>query len=910
MRRMTFIALLLCCAPAAAAELDVPVTVAEPRGVARTGWPATGGVPFKPGQVEDVGELALVDGRGGTAPAQFTKLMSWDDGSVQWALVDTTVDVPAMGETRFAVRKGETAAPEHPLEITETDESVTVDTGAIEFVVSKKNFGLFDRVTVGGKPVVTGGSVTLTGGTGVWYERLGRGKWEERVTKTHPGETFAAAEPRRVLWEYKGAVRATLRLDGKYQKDGESWLAYTTRITAWTGSPLVRVEHAVRNSNPEVGADAYISRAALSLELADEFEPQGSGQNWAAGGDGEVGLMTQNWHSAGIYRGPPGYRYEVRRSGWLKDWEPLYKQQATGEQAFVEVISRAPKTGDEHPRRCGALGFTKDGVYALADRAHKESEVWFDFYTGKRDAEANEARAKACRSSLQIRAPGAYVGEVGAMSVGPFGTLADEVAAYKAWGWDGWDDLGKRPTPPSPRHPKGVRGYVQDKDDPTLPTTHLPQAYVAVDPVHEVTEGDALEGYLLMWHRTGMRGYFDWAEAFAGYFRGQAIYRTDWGPRWGTEHGRRPTQYFVDPEKKLVRTRRKPRPLEKGERGTTGQPFGWFSPHCFDWWDARMHACHHYASGLLDYYCLTGNVDAKEAMLDLAVQMEHAYNTRHTEPGKGGYIRRNEARIWITMITAWRATRDPKWKKLADKFAGWVLKAPNWDPEINFFRMSHGRALRKFVSQFTKGHLESDRKFGRMSDLPAELDRYLTKHDIKAVWKKHTLRAQKGAETWPINSLGSTFQTSIFHMAMERHARVFDSEPMKKRVVLFARGVRELLWHDKIGHAIYSGYLGWPEKDMVCSRELWAKSPQISGFATRFCGDIWARAYTFSGDETFLAWGKQAWSRGSRRRFRATKQFAGPDEVGFFATIWGSHHDRCLETCARLFYHLLRAEEE
>jgi hypothetical protein len=903
MRPIVSMALVLVCVAAGAAELEVSVTVSEPRGVARTGWPATGGVPFKPGQVEDVGELALIDADGAAVPAQFTKLMTWDDGSVQWALVDTTVDVPAMGEARFTIRKGRLAAPKRPLEITETDESVRVSTGVVEFAVSKKRFGLFDRVTVEGRPVVTGGAVTVTGGTGVWYERLGRGQWKEHTTRTHPGETFAAGRPRRVLWEYKGPVRATLRLDGKYMRDGESWLAYTTRITAWAGSGLVRVDHAVRNSNPEVGADAYIRRAALSVELPGEFAPQGSGVNWAAGGGGAVGLLPQNWHSAGIYRGPPGYRYEARHNGWLKNWKPVYRQQVAGRKAFVEVISQAPKAGDKQPECRGAFGFTKDGVYALADRAHKESEVWFDFYAGKRAAKANEARAKACRSSLRIRAPGAYYGEVGAMSIGPFGTLADEIAAYRTWGWTGWDDKSKSPHPPSPRHPRGVRGGVGDQKYRTLRSTHLPDAYVAADPVHYVTEGDVIEGYLVMWHRTEMRGYFDWAEAFAGFFRGHAVYRTDWGPRWGTGHGRRPRMHFTDVEKKLVRERHKDRPIKETERGTTAQPVGWFQPHCFNWKDSRMHACHHYSGGLLDYYCLTGHVDAKEAMLDLAEQMAHSYDMgSSTEPGGHASVRRNQARIWITMITAWRATRDPKWKKLADRLADWVLKAPNWDPKLSYYRMMRYRAS-KFVSGYTKGHLEAGRE-ADLQDIPAKLDAYLTEHHITAVFPKYRVHAKKGDETWKIYTLGQTFETSIFHMAMERHARVFDSEPMQKRVVAFAEGVRKLIWSEKLGHAIYSGYLGWPEKDQVCALELWQEDPVLSGFATRFCGDIFARAYTFSGEKKFLAWGKEAWGRGSKRGFKTKKQFVGPNEVGRFATIWGSHHDDCLETCSRLFYHV------
>jgi hypothetical protein len=446
---------------------------------------------------------------------------------------------------------------------------------------------------------------------------------------------------------------------------------------------------------------------------------------------------------------------------------------------------------------------------------------------------------------------------------------------------------------------------VVNKKFELLPSTHLPDAYLAVDPVHEVTEGDAIEGYLVMFLRTGQRGFFDWAEAVGSYFRGHAVYRSDWGQAWGTGHGRLKTLTFTDVEKKLVRgRRRRSRPLGERERGTTAQPTGWYRPHCFDWWDARMHECHHYAGGLLDLYCITGNVDAKDALIDLAEDMADSY-TMHIriKPGGSFTFGRSQARVWITMMSAWRATRDEQWKPLADRAADWVLKAENWDPELSYYREGPGPP-QKFVDHWTKGYLETDRTFPYLRDVPPRLAKYLDEHGIKATYKKHQLRGVKGEKQWEIHSLGQTFQTSIMHMAMERYARLFDSKPMQERVVAVARGARKLLWSEKTGHAIYRGYLNWPEPGRVAAPSLWADEPAISGWQTRFLADMWARAYTFSRDEELLAWAKEAWDRGSKRKYKAKEQAAGPDEVGSFAKIHGTHHDDCLETCVRLFHHV------
>ena len=223
----------------ARAGVEVPVSVREPAGVARRGEPASGGIPFKPAQVKDVADLILVDAAGKPLPAQFTKLAGYDDGSVQWALVDAVVpELAANGTVRYTIRTGSGAAPARPLKIEETDDKVVVDTGVVTFTVNKANFALFDEVTIGGRKVVTGGSVDLLNCE--LAERKVIGEYNRETTAVMPkegGQAFLcrAGKPGRVKWEYRGPIRATLRIDGDYVGEGGAPLAYTTRITAWAG---------------------------------------------------------------------------------------------------------------------------------------------------------------------------------------------------------------------------------------------------------------------------------------------------------------------------------------------------------------------------------------------------------------------------------------------------------------------------------------------------------------------------------------------------------------------------------------------------------------------------------------------------------------------------------------------------
>ncbi len=93
-RAILFVVVLLC---ASAFCADAPFTVKEYAGIARTNEPVTCGVAFKKGEVTSLEQLSLF--RGGDAiPAQFSKLVQFEDGSYQWVLCDFTDNFTANEE--------------------------------------------------------------------------------------------------------------------------------------------------------------------------------------------------------------------------------------------------------------------------------------------------------------------------------------------------------------------------------------------------------------------------------------------------------------------------------------------------------------------------------------------------------------------------------------------------------------------------------------------------------------------------------------------------------------------------------------------------------------------------------------------------------------------------------------------
>ncbi|MCX7590826.1 MAG: hypothetical protein N2255_04275, partial [Kiritimatiellae bacterium] len=580
-------------------ELAVKLTVAEPAGVARRAEPASGGFPLKKGEVKQLDELTLLDATGKPVPVQFSKLASYEDGSLQWVLVDFLTDVPSRGRTDFVVRRGKAALPQHPLEIRENESMVSVTTGPTEFSVSKKNFRILESVTMSGTGVLGPTSMEVI---------------------DVDGRRFTAGTPTSISWEYRGPVRATLRVDGPYvDQEGGVFLWYTTRLTFWAGLGAVRIEHSLRNSNPLEGNDAKIRSAAVSFVLGFEETDQGSGPDWVARGNGKLGVLLTCHHTGGCFPGGG------RKGGF-------YRIEGASRKITAHVIPE----GGQGP------GYG-EGHFALMDCAHKDTELWLELYSGVREARANEERRLALLGKLHALADGAWISETGALGSGHFGTLADEIETYKKWGWKGWDDAKKYPkAPPNPH------------------------AYVARELIHNESEVDCAEGLLLQYVRTGERGFFDEAEAWARYYKTHYAYRTD-----GFEFSR--------------------------SRPNKGLKVGWYGPQEYGWSDSRAEKCHFYGRGIFDYYCLTGDVDALEAGRDLLEQARDSI--ADTKPGGaiGYYGVRGFARMWLTPIRAAQLTRDPKDREVADRFAEIVFKASDWD-ERGFVKWGAGPSYMASVS--------------------------------------------------------------------------------------------------------------------------------------------------------------------------------------------------------------------
>jgi hypothetical protein len=295
------LALALLSVAAHAEAIDIPLTVTNRSGVARTAEPVTTGVPFAQGVVPDVVPLplrVLVDGV--EIPAQFTRTARWPDGSVRWVLADFQVNLPASGSRQVVLRTGvPSRQPALPIVTTDSPTAIIVDTGADRVVLAKTHFALRGAAF----------DVDANGGT---YR----------------------AVPHTWVVEEAGPLKAVVRIDGVW-RNGSAPLRndlnrFRARLVFHQGKPDVRLFLTFRNNN------------------SFGYDPHGGGA--PRQGDLEVGRVA---FGAAVLL--PASRIHRFGSGVEKTWEltvPL-----TGPPAVVNTrhsSSGAVIAGDESPRPMAA----------------------------------------------------------------------------------------------------------------------------------------------------------------------------------------------------------------------------------------------------------------------------------------------------------------------------------------------------------------------------------------------------------------------------------------------------------------------------------------------------------------------------------------------------------------------------
>lgn len=210
------------------------IHVKESRGFPRAGEPIRIGIPFPRGLVFYPNDVAVLDQDSQWIPHQLRVLAWWSDRSVKWLLVDALVTVGAHKNAvlRLGRRTSATDAVRRDaasvLEIAEEADYLLVDTGSGQFRLSRASSGLFQAVRLGST------------------ELLAAAGCDARLRTADGREHAPVVE--RVFVEENGPVTASILVEGGFTDGG--WripLHFKSRMRFVAGSALVRIEFQIRN---------------------------------------------------------------------------------------------------------------------------------------------------------------------------------------------------------------------------------------------------------------------------------------------------------------------------------------------------------------------------------------------------------------------------------------------------------------------------------------------------------------------------------------------------------------------------------------------------------------------------------------------------------------------------------------
>jgi len=842
-------------------DFRIPLAVREPAGISRESAPVSGGIPLPRGKFFRQQPFALLREDGTEIPCQTSPLVEEEDGSLRWILLDFQDDIAASATMKYVLKPlPPSAYPEERVDISRDTDSIAVNTGRINFTVSKTEpFSLFESVEAGGRQIINGGEVS-------YIQMQGRAKYDDN-NEWKP-RTMTAGPPDSVKLVYAGPLRATVEVRGGF-KDDPLKMQYKAWITAWAGKSHVYVKYTLCNSHPEQFCVVLVNRASVELELADvpakillgadkpiEVDP-GSGEIWlhqgllpgteggARAGQGEKII----WSGGGEKKPAAGW---IAAGGifvcdTLFTADPAKRVSVDGNKLRLDSIAPVFE-GKNSPRT------SRHGRW-LIDCSHHSSEYLFDFYAAH-NHEMLERIVSTARSRLHATPSARYMNESGALSIGNFGTLEEEKHWYEQHGLD-YTSVSKK----------------------YRPEPHCGESRRAGDAVfvrrvnsHWDSEGDSTEGTLLMYMRTGDPGWWKYARAWARYHADLHALRTDgWTWKDGICHFRtgmrgcspvRRNFNYIFGKPGRVHYRIDP-PGEKDLFADAG---------------AQMCQCHAYGTGLADYYCLTGERDALDALLDI-VEVHRDVWFEKLRPGKSP-VGGDYAFTRGFMVTARAAAAVPEnydIRRLCTLMAGSLWQSPVLDERgahiAPLEKLPQGDSIEKAVVALGLETGTEGRKV------------FIRDPGTGKEWRP------KGSVTWQ-NVYGQT--------AADICARNFENEDMQDYTIGFAKFCAKYLLRTKSGQVLAKTLLDVLRPDDVFDPTTKpVKGGYNKGYYTLFFADAAARGYSWTGEKHLLEKAGMFWKKGA----------CADGTVKVFATHIKSNHDYVLHG-SRLFYEWSHPRED
>ncbi len=151
---------------------QIPIIIKEADGVERRNVPVSIGVPFPCGWLKEDELLIIKDNKGIYHPVQVKQLARWKDKTIQWARLDFFVSIkPHSRQTWFIEKTDDKEIKSSPLFFKKNGDSYEVDTGTAKFYLATEGCFPFKQVVVNNKNILSskGSNLLLIGDDGSEY---------------------------------------------------------------------------------------------------------------------------------------------------------------------------------------------------------------------------------------------------------------------------------------------------------------------------------------------------------------------------------------------------------------------------------------------------------------------------------------------------------------------------------------------------------------------------------------------------------------------------------------------------------------------------------------------------------------------------------------------------------------------
>jgi hypothetical protein len=346
-------------APAAANIADLPVKIqwlgdAPPLTASGISF----GVPWGRGATPKDQQFHVQSADGRVIPTQNWPLAYWPEGTLKWSGLAIAAGPGLTGP--FTVVPGASPAPDSPVQVKETADSIEISTGNLLCTIPRTGTALIASLSVDGREIGRNGRLIAL--------REDRSKQADGWVRQ---ENYAS-EIEKVTVEQSGPVRAVIRIDGVHAATdpARQWLPFTVRFYFTAGINSIRFVHSfVFDGDAKTD---FIRGLGMAFTVPFREERQNRHIRFAADGDGVWGepvLMS------------PGYR-----EGMLTGARAMNEDQLLGKRIpNLDALSEKNKWAFESVAVWDGFKLTQLGPdsFALHKRTGSPSS-WLQVFSGNR----------------------------------------------------------------------------------------------------------------------------------------------------------------------------------------------------------------------------------------------------------------------------------------------------------------------------------------------------------------------------------------------------------------------------------------------------------------------------------------------------------------------------------------------